>query len=107
VIKSELIEKLVKRQHHLSEKDVTLAVGKVIEKITKHLSQKGRVEIRDFGCLNLHYRNARTAHNPKTGQKIETNAKHAIHFKPGKAMRERVNESAARCPIRDIPDDHE
>ncbi len=55
------------------------------------LKPGGRIEIRGFGSLNLHYRPPRRAHNPKTGEKLVTNPKYAVHFKPGKEMRERVN----------------
>jgi len=55
------------------------------------LSQGGRIEIRGFGSFNLHFRPPRRAHNPKTGEKLVTNPKYAVHFKPGKELREKVN----------------
>ncbi len=69
------------------------------------LGQGGRIEIRGFGSFCLHYRPPRNAHNPKTGDKVVTKAKHSPHFKPGKDLRERVNESRATIPIQADTDD--
>lgn len=91
LIKSQLIGELSKNFPHLPEKDIALAVNHIIEHMSDILSQGGRIEIRGFGSFNLHYRPPRRAHNPKTGEKLITNPKYAVHFKPGKEMRERVN----------------
>lgn len=91
LIKSQLIGELSKNFPHLPEKDIALAVNHIIDHMSDILSQGGRIEIRGFGSFNLHYRPPRRAHNPKTGEKLITNPKYAVHFKPGKEMRERVN----------------
>lgn len=91
LIKSQLIGELSKRFPHLPEKDIALSVNHIIEYLSKTLSGGGRIEIRGFGSFNLHYRPPRRAHNPKTGEKLVTNPKHAVHFKPGKELREKVN----------------
>jgi integration host factor subunit beta len=91
LIKSQLISELSKRYSHLPEKDIALCVNFIIEHMSDTLSKGGRIEIRGFGSFNLHYRPPRRAHNPKTGEKLVTNPKHAAHFKPGKEMRESVN----------------
>ena len=58
--------------------------------------QKGeRIEIRGFGSFSLHYRAPRVGRNPKTGETVELEGKYVPHFKPGKELRERVNESLA------------
>lgn len=91
MIKSELIEVMSQKLTHLSEKDVALSVNHIIDKICQTLTEKGRVEIRGFGTFSLHFRPPRLAHNPKTGEKLMTSPKHAVHFKPGKEMRELIN----------------
>ena len=53
------------------------------------------IEIRGFGSFALTCRPLRTAHNPKNGETVEVAARHAPHFKPGKALRMRVDETAA------------
>src|SRR3990167_10599012 len=98
LIKSQLISELSKRFPHLPEKDIALAVNHIVEYMSDVLSKGGRIEIRGFGSFNLHFRPPRRAHNPKTGEKLVTNPKYAVHFKPGKEMRERVN-SNRQVPI--------
>lgn len=94
MIKSELIERLVKQQKHLTEKDVSISINTLIEKITEHLCKNGRIEIRDFGSFAAHYRKPRLAHNPKTGEKLTTKSKYIVHFKPGKDLKKRINDGA-------------
>jgi integration host factor subunit beta len=59
--------------------------------MTSYLSQNKRIEIRGFGSLCLHYHQPREARNPKTGEKVKTMGRYYTHFKPGKELRERVN----------------
>lgn len=94
--KSELIERLVQRHTHLSQKDVELAVKSLLEEVSKTLASGGRIEIRGFGSFSVHHRPARMGRNPKTGQAVEIPEKYVPHFKPGKEMRERVNSGARR-----------
>lgn len=93
LIKSQLITELSKKFPHLPEKDIAMAVNHIIEHMSEILSNGGRIEIRGFGSFNLHFRPPRRAHNPKTGEKLITNPKYAAHFKPGKEMREQVNDN--------------
>lgn len=93
MIKSELITQIATRMMDLSEKQVADGVNKILEMMSKALINNQRIEIRGFGSFSLHYRPPRSAHNPKTGEKVVTEAKHSPHFKPGKELRERVNAS--------------
>ena len=43
----------------------------------------------------------RIGRNPKTGAGVNLPAKTAIHFKPGKEMRERINVARENCNIQD------
>ncbi|MGD8484980.1 MAG: integration host factor subunit beta [Thioalkalispiraceae bacterium] len=97
--KSELIEILAQKQTQLAYKDVELAVKTMLEHMGTTLSSGERIEIRGFGSFSLHYRPPRTGRNPKTGESVELAAKYVPHFKPGKEMRERVNESMTRVGI--------
>lgn len=91
--KSELIERIAERQDQLSAKDVELAVKLVLEYMSQRLATGDRIEIRGFGSFSLHYRGPRTGRNPKTGDSVQLEGKYVPHFKPGKEMRDRVNES--------------
>jgi integration host factor subunit beta len=91
--KSELIERIASRQAQLSVRDVELAVKTLIEQMSQTLATGARIEIRGFGSFSLHYREPRLGRNPKTGETVELSGKYVPHFKPGKEMRERVNDS--------------
>lgn len=91
--KSELIERIAAKQPQLSVKDIELAVKAVLEHMSQTLANGERIEIRGFGSFSLHYREPRQGRNPKTGDTVELAGKHVPHFKPGKEMRERVNQS--------------
>lgn len=91
--KSELIERIVEKQGQLSAKDVELAIKTMLEHMSHALSTGERIEIRGFGSFSLHYRAPRVGRNPKTGDAVELDGKFVPHFKPGKELRDRVNES--------------
>ena len=94
--KSELIERIAARQSQLSPRDVELAVKTLIEEMANSLAEGGRIEIRGFGSFSLHFRAPRVGRNPKTGASVELHGKYVPHFKPGKELRERVNEAMHR-----------
>ena len=98
--KSELIERIAARQSQLSSRDVELAVKTIIEQMAQTLSTGERIEIRGFGSFSLHYRAPRVGRNPKTGESVGLAGKYVPHFKPGKELRERVNDSLETEPTR-------
>lgn len=89
--KSELILAIAKKHTGLGEKVIVVAINDLIEQMSKALCSGGRIEIRGFGSFSLHYHAPRHAHNPRTGDKIMTEAKYTPHFKPGKELKDRVN----------------
>jgi integration host factor subunit beta len=91
--KSELIEDLAREQGHLAYRDVELAVKCVLEHMSNSLASGERIEIRGFGSFSLHYRPPRIGRNPKTGDSVALSGKHVPHFKPGKELRDRVNDT--------------
>ena len=101
MIKSELIANLAAKMTHLPEKQVSDSINLLLDIMSDALIEGRRIEIRGFGSFSLHYRPPRNAHNPKTGEKVITEAKYSPHFKPGKELRERVDASKDSTPIRD------
>ncbi len=99
VTKSELIDVLTKQQKHLVLKDVELTVKCIIEQMNQALAAGERIEIRGFGSFSLRVRAPRIGRNPKTGESVALAKKHVPHFKPGKELRDRVNESASKYKI--------
>jgi len=91
--KSELIERIAAKQSQLSSKDCEFAVKSIIEYMSESLSDGGRIEIRGFGSFSLHYRVPRVGRNPKTGSPVTLSGKFVPHFKPGKELRDRVNDT--------------
>ena len=97
--KSELIDLLANAQAHLPKPDVEAAVKALVQRMSDALACGERIEIRGFGSFSLHYRPPRLGRNPKSGETIALSGKYAPHFKPGKALRERVDRGA-ETPIR-------
>ncbi|OUU75011.1 MAG: integration host factor subunit beta [Methylococcaceae bacterium TMED69] len=97
--KSELIEILLKEQSHLKHEDVELAVKTILDLMGQSLADGERIEIRGFGSFCLHYRPPRIGRNPKSGEPVTLSEKHVPHFKPGKELRERVNNHINKMDI--------
>ncbi|MBK5939709.1 integration host factor subunit beta [Halochromatium roseum] len=93
MMKSELIDILAREQSHLAYKDVELAVRCILEQMSGALASGERIEIRGFGSFSLHFRPPRVGRNPKTGDAVALSGKHVPHFKPGKELRDRVNQA--------------
>ena len=94
--KSELIDVLSRKLNHLAYRDIELSVKSLLEMMSQSLSNGERIEIRGFGSFSLHHRPARVGRNPKTGEAVALPAKHVPHFKPGKELRERVDQGMHR-----------
>jgi len=91
--KSELIDRLAAAQTELAYKDVEQAVKCILEQMSNALASGDRIEIRGFGSFSLHYRPPRIGRNPKTGDSVALAGKYVPHFKPGKELRDRVNDA--------------
>ncbi|MFQ5994353.1 MAG: integration host factor subunit beta [Acidiferrobacterales bacterium] len=89
--KSELIGQLAAKQPQLDYRDVELAVKELLAQMGAALASGERIEVRGFGSFSLHYRPPRIGRNPKTGASVAVSDKYVPHFKPGKELRERVN----------------
>tara|TARA_B100001769_G_C21846259_1_gene458974 strand:+ start:357 stop:671 length:315 start_codon:yes stop_codon:yes gene_type:complete len=93
ITKSELIDRISTKLPQLGNKDVELSVKTLIEKIIDSLSKGDRTEVRGFGSFSVHYRKPRIGRNPKTGDSVSLPGKNAAHFKPGKGLRNKINNS--------------
>ena len=72
----------------LTRKDADLAVNAVFDLIIEELEKGEKVQIVGFGCFDVRERPARKGRNPMTGETIETEASRAVSFKPGKALKD-------------------
>jgi len=93
--KSELIDRLAAGQPQLIYRDVELAVKGLLEHMADALASGERIEVRGFGSFSLHHRPSRVGRNPKTGDAVEVPDKYVPHFKPGKELRERVDQAGS------------
>ena len=107
MVKSKLIALIAAKQDNLPLKDVELGVNTILDYMSDCLGRGDRIEVRGFGSFSLHHRPPRRAHNPKTGERVFTAAKYTPHFKPGKDMRDRVNDSRELTEIKGMNDEEE
>lgn len=89
--KSELIEKILAKNPHLTLKDVDRVVTTVLDKIISSLAEGDRVEFRGFGAFSVRTRTPRIAKNPRTGAKVEVEERKIPHFKTGKQLHDLLN----------------
>lgn len=92
MIRSELLQTLATDNPDLRADEVEQIVDIFFDEIAARLAEGGRVELRGFGTFSTRGRDARTGRNPRTGAAVEVAAKRVPYFKPGKEMRDRLNE---------------
>ena len=98
--KREIIEELLARRRSFTHRESETIVNAMFDAMANSLMRGERIEIRGFGSFGVKERRARQGRNPKTGEAVALAGKHVPHFKPGKDLRERVNDGADQ-PIRD------
>lgn len=69
-----------------------VAVNGVLEVIAEELAKGGTVALPGFGTFEVRHRAARTGRNPQTGAEMQIAASNAPAFKPGKTLRDAVNQ---------------
>lgn len=84
-------ERMFGTDSFLDDEKVGEMVRHILGLMMTTLAQDGRVEVRGFGSFCLHHRAARMGRNPKTGDRVSVSAKAIPYFKPGKALREAVD----------------
>jgi integration host factor subunit beta len=77
---------------------VSAVLQVTLDSITESLSRGNRLEIRNFGVFELKVREARIGRNPRTGAAVPIEEKRVAVFKPGKALKERVEQSTTFSP---------
>ena len=90
--KSDLVTRMASRQHQFGEVQIEECVKTMLDQMVATLAVGKRIEIRGFGSFALHHRQPRLGRNPKTGESVRLDGKFVPHFKPGKELRDRVNE---------------
>ncbi len=88
--KADIIE-LVAKRSDLPKKQSEMVVNTVLMSIVEALDSGEKVELRGFGSFRMKLREARTARNPKTGEKVQVDPKKVPYFRAGKELRELIN----------------
>ena len=90
--RSDLVEELAERFRQLTHKDAESAVKAILDAMGEALVRGHRIEIRGFGSFSINRRPPRMGRNPRSGQSVAIPEKRVPHFKPGKALREALDE---------------
>jgi integration host factor subunit beta len=98
MIKSELVECVMRNFPGLYQRDAETAVDAVLDAITEALANGNRVEIRGFGAFSAKERRSRVGRNPRTGQRVPVAAKRVPMFKASKEIREALNHGSDGAP---------
>ena len=89
--KSQLIQYLVSRASHISQKDMSLIVDTVFDSMVRALGDGDRIELRGFGTFEVRVRDPRVGRNPKSGTKVSLGVRKVPFFKAGKDLKEIIN----------------
>jgi integration host factor subunit beta len=81
-------------KHNLTQLATKEIVQWTFEAIVATLVKEGRIELRNFGVFEVKQRKPRKARNPRTGERVDVEAKNVVTFQPGKYMEEEVRKLA-------------
>lgn len=88
--KADLVE-IVAKEAEMTKKDVEQLIEIIFESIVGSLNKGEKIELRGFGSFRVRDRNARKGRNPKTGEPVDIPAKRVAYFKPGKDLKDIIN----------------
>ena len=88
--KSELIDAIA-ASADIPKAQAGRALDAVIDSVTDALTKDDQVVLVGFGTFSVKERSARSGRNPQTGEPIDIPAAKIPAFKPGKALKDAVN----------------
>ena len=89
--RTELIAAVAEKAE-LSKKDAEKAIKAFTEAVSEDLANGGKIQLVGFGTFEVAERAAREGRNPKTGETMPIAASKSPKFKPGKALKDMINE---------------
>ena len=89
--RTELCARIAARSS-LSRADAATALDAVVSTIADALEMGEAVNIAGFGRFTASHRSPRNGRNPRTGEPVTIPARTVPTFKPGKALRDRLND---------------
>jgi DNA-binding protein HU-beta len=87
--KENLVEKIAEK-FSFTKKQALEVVNFVFDQIVENLKKGEDVSISGFGTFKVKVRKARTAINPRTGEKVEVPAKKVAKFTPSKNLKDAI-----------------
>src|SRR3712207_9202579 len=81
------------RVSDLTKKHSEVIVDTVFKSIIDALHRGEKIELRGFGSFRLRRREPRKGRNPKTGDKVDVPPKRVPYFKPGKELKDLINQA--------------
>ena len=102
VTKKEIVRRISERAQ-LTQLKTKEIVQWTFDAIIETLIAEGRIELRNFGVFEVKQRKPRKARNPRTGARVDVEAKNVVTFQPGKDMEERVRDNAKPIPSKRKP----
>ena len=100
--KAELVEE-VSRVSDLTKKHSEVVVETVFRSIVDALRRGEKIELRGFGSFRLRQRESRKGRNPKTGDRVDVPPKRVPYFKPGKELKDLINQEPGTAPAGPSP----
>jgi integration host factor subunit beta len=85
----------VSRVSDLTKKHSEIIVETVFQSIIDALHRGEKIELRGFGSFRLRRREPRKGRNPKTGDRVDVPPKRVPYFKPGKELKDLLNQADA------------
>ena len=93
MLKSDLFTRLQEKHKNLNINDIELIIKIFLKKITYSLEKGNNIEIRGFGTISKKINKEKYVRNPKTNERIFKNKSYKLHFKIGKTLHKRLNNS--------------
>ena len=90
--KAELVKE-VALAADLTKKHSEVIVNVVFDAIIEALHEDEKVELRGFGSFRIRQRRSRQGRNPKTGSRVQVPPKKIPYFKPGKELKQYINDA--------------
>lgn len=88
--KSDIIHEIANTAD-ISARDADNALAATLEHMTNALARNETVQLLGLGSFVVKGRAERTGRNPKTGEVMTIAARNQVQFKPGKHLKEEVN----------------
>ena len=90
--RTELIDAMAKKMgDSATKKEAEAALKAFVDVVTEELAKKEKIQLVGFGTFETSVRPEREGRNPRTGETMKIGESVVPKFKPGKALKDAVN----------------